>query len=109
MAVRRAVTPTTTPSTVVAGAPARCVERPSRGRAPGTAGRDQGTPSCIPSPVMVAGGNAPPPPTMREINVFPASDLPDYRPPLPGNSARADMDGNLWIRTIPAEAGSWRV
>jgi hypothetical protein len=30
-----------------------------------------------------------------------ASQLPDYRPPLPNAAARADLDGNLWIRTNP--------
>ena len=34
---------------------------------------------------------------------MPAAELPDYRPPLPGASARADADGNLWIRTIPSK------
>jgi sugar lactone lactonase YvrE len=29
--------------------------------------------------------------------------IPDFRPPLPpANSARADADGNLWIRIIPS-------
>jgi hypothetical protein len=94
------VTPTTTtPTTVVRGA----AGSPVAARASGPPGPIAGTPSCIPQPVSVAGGNAPPPPTMREINVFPASDLPDYRPPLAGGTARADMDGNLWIRTIPAK------
>ena len=60
-----------------------------------------GTPSCIPSPVMVAGGAVPPPPVMRRVNVVDPSELPDYRPPLPtGGAARADADGNLWVRTI---------
>jgi hypothetical protein len=60
-----------------------------------------GIPSCIPSPVMVGGGNAPPPPTMREAGVMPAEDLPDYRPPFAAGAVRADADGNLWIRTVP--------
>ena len=48
-----------------------------------------GTPSCIPSPITVSGGLAPPPPTMREIYVMPADELPDYRPPFsPGADAR---------------------
>jgi hypothetical protein len=88
------VTPTTTPAVAIAGAPVAAAP-------PGPPGAITGTPSCIPSPIVVAGGNAPPAPQMREINVLPASELPDYRPPLPGSAARADMDGNLWIRTIP--------
>ncbi len=53
---------------------------------------------------MIGGsGNVPPLPTLREAQVIPARDLPDYRPPFPGGSARADVDGNLWIRTIPSK------
>ena len=69
----------------------------------GPPGGPSGTPSCIPSPVVVAGGNAPPPPTIREAGVMSASDLPDYRPPFTSGAVRADADGNLWIRTIPAK------
>jgi hypothetical protein len=74
-----------------------------RGDAPGGGppGGPQGIPSCIPSPVVVAGGNAPPPPTLRETGVMSASDLPDYRPPFSTGAVRPDADGNLWIRTIP--------
>ena len=32
--------------------------------------------------------------------MFPANELPDYRPPLPINAVRADADGNLWVRTV---------
>ena len=63
----------------------------------------QGVPSCIPGPVVVSGGNAPPPPTIREAGVMPASDLPDYRPPFSSGAVRADADGNLWIRTNPTK------
>ena len=31
------------------------------------------------------------------------SELPDYRPPFSGGAVRADMDGNLWIRTTPTK------
>jgi hypothetical protein len=68
---------------------------------PGAPGPLVGTPSCIPTPIMLSGGNAPPPPTMREIGVLQANELPDYRPPIGPNSVRADLDNNLWIRTIP--------
>jgi hypothetical protein len=68
----------------------------------GPPGAPSGTPSCIPSPIMISGGQTPPPPTMRDIGVLPAADLPDYRPPIPTQGAvRADADGNLWIRTLP--------
>jgi hypothetical protein len=52
---------------------------------------------------VVAGGNAPPPPTIRETGVMNASELPDYRPPFSTGAVRADADGNLWIRTIPSK------
>ena len=67
----------------------------------GPPGGFSGTPSCIPSPVMVSGGNAPPPPQIRESGVMSASDLPDYRPPFSNGAVRADADGNVWIRTTP--------
>ena len=69
----------------------------------GPPGAPAGIPSCIPSPIMLGGGPTPPPPTMRDVSVLPASDLPDYRPPIAPGATRADADGNLWIRTIPAK------
>jgi hypothetical protein len=48
----------------------------------------------------VSGGNAPPPPTIREAGVMSANELPDYRPPFTSGAVRADADGNLWIRTV---------
>lgn len=71
--------------------------------APGAPGAPAGVPSCIPSPVMLAGGNAPPPPTLRDVYVLPADELPDYRPPFATGAVRADADGNLWVRTMPAK------
>jgi hypothetical protein len=35
-----------------------------------------------------------------------ASDLPDYRPAFSQGAARADVDGNLWVRTSATRAGS---
>lgn len=32
------------------------------------------------------------------VNVVPARELPDYKPPFAANSMRADADGNVWIR-----------
>lgn len=71
------------------------------GAAPPGAAR-AGQPSCYPAPVMLAGGVAPPPPTLRQVAVQSPMQLPDYRPPLPNAAARADLDGNLWIRTTPS-------
>jgi hypothetical protein len=66
---------------------------------PGTPG---GVPSCIPAPITGSGAVTPPPPARRVVNIMAPLDLPDFRPPIPAGSVRADMDGNLWIRTIPA-------
>lgn len=46
---------------------------------------------------MMAGGGA-------GINLVSASDLPDYQPAFFSGAARADADGNLWIRTIPTKS-----
>ena len=76
---------------------------PGRGfPGPGGDGQRGGIPSCIPGPVIVSGGNAPPPPTLRENGVVSAAQLPDFRPPFSAGAARADADGNLWIRTTPS-------
>ena len=110
-------TPTITPPPAPAageGRPARDSSSPPAGRpgppdgmrGPGGFGGPngpQGIPSCIPGPVVVSGGNAPPPPTIRDVGVMSPSELPDYRPPFSGGAVRADMDGNLWIRTIPTK------
>jgi hypothetical protein len=40
-----------------------------------------------------------PPPIM----FVPPSDLPDYRPAFASGALRADMDGRLWVRTIPTK------
>jgi hypothetical protein len=71
------------------------------GAVPPPGGAAPAAPSCVPAPVIVGGGLAPPPPTLRQTSVMDASQLPDYRPPLPNAAARADLDGNLWIRTNP--------
>jgi hypothetical protein len=68
-------------------------------------GGPQGIPSCIPGPIVVSGGNAPPPPTIRESGVMSPSELPDYKPPFSPGAVRADADGNLWIRTNPMKPG----
>jgi hypothetical protein len=43
----------------------------------------------------------PDPPTLREVSVISPKELPDFRPPFAGDAVRADLDGNLWIRTNP--------
>ena len=40
---------------------------------------------------------------MRPVLVTPADELPDYKPPFNTGAVRADEDGNLWIRTVPAK------
>jgi hypothetical protein len=50
------------------------------------------------------GGAAGGPPQMgNNMNFVSASELPDYKPPFFAGAARADADGNLWIRTIPTK------
>ena len=100
------VEPTMTPAPVAAApgapsAPPAGMPALPQGMIGGAPGSPAGIPSCIPQPIMISGGIAPPPPQMREINVIPAAELPDYRPPIAPGAARADADGNLWIRTIP--------
>jgi hypothetical protein len=40
----------------------------------------------------------------QPVSFVPASELPDYKPPFFAGAARADTDGNIWIRTIPTKA-----
>ena len=37
------------------------------------------------------------------VNFITPSELPDYKPPFFANSVRADVEGNLWVRTIPTK------
>ena len=50
-------------------------------------------------------GNARPGPgmTMPQMNFVPPSELPDYKPVFLNGFVRADLDGNVWIRTIPTK------
>jgi hypothetical protein len=41
--------------------------------------------------------------TQPKLMVVPASELPDYQPAFLATSARADLDGNIWILTIPTK------
>jgi hypothetical protein len=38
------------------------------------------------------------------VNLVSASELPDYKPAFGQGAARADADGNLWVRLIPTRA-----
>ena len=38
-----------------------------------------------------------------QLNFIAPSELPDYKPPFFSNAVRADLEGNLWIRTIPTK------
>ena len=38
------------------------------------------------------------------MNFVPPSELPDYKPVFLNGFVRADLDGNVWIRTIPTKA-----
>lgn len=69
----------------------------------GPPGPPRGRPSCIPGPVTIAGGNAPPAPQLRTQGVMAPEDLPDYRPPFNQGNVRADGDGNLWVRINTAK------
>lgn len=40
------------------------------------------------------------------IDLVPASDLPEYRPPFEAGAVRADPNGRLWIRTTGVTEGS---
>lgn len=62
---------------------------------------------------MSTGGDAGGPPRIGMDSKGPtapefisASELPDYRPAITQGAARADADGNLWVRTTSVRAGS---
>ena len=38
-----------------------------------------------------------------QVSFVSPSELPDYKPAFFAGAVRADMDGNLWIRTIPTQ------
>jgi hypothetical protein len=60
--------------------------------APGAGGGPPGS-----GPNVLGGG-------MPQLNYVAPSELPDYKPPFFAGAARADADGNVWIRTIPTRA-----
>jgi hypothetical protein len=58
-----------------------------------------------PGPMAAGGGPGPMGMNSRNVNWVPANELPDYQPPFfSGGTVRADMDGNLWVRTISTRA-----
>lgn len=40
---------------------------------------------------------------MPQLNFVQPTELPDYKPPFLNGAVRADMDGNLWVRTVPTK------
>lgn len=96
--------PPGTPAVASPGAPAGTTPPSVSASAPGTPGAPP-RPACMPNPYTDFYGNGytPTAPRFRPQKLFPALELPDYRPPLPQNAVRADADGNLWIRTVPAK------
>jgi hypothetical protein len=50
-------------------------------------------------------GGAPIQMSMPSINMIPPSELPDYRPAFGTGATRADVDGNLWVRTSKVHDG----
>lgn len=48
---------------------------------------------------QIRGGNP-----QFSVNFVPASELPDYKPPFFANATTPDLEGNLWIATIPTSA-----
>ncbi len=77
------------------------------GGAMGTGGG--GAPPAMRMEMRVAGpgggGGAPTAMSAPKMNVtyVSPSELPDYQPPFFANAAKADEDGNIWLRTIPTK------
>ena len=84
------------PSVMVMGPEIMVMGPPGAQRMPGG-----GRPSCIPQPIPNL-ARIPDPPVMREVSVINPRYLPDFRPPFTSGAVRADLDGNLWVRTVPA-------
>jgi hypothetical protein len=49
------------------------------------------------------GGPGGPAGGMQPIQMVSASELPDYKPVFGNGAVRPDMDGHLWVRTIPTK------
>ncbi len=61
-----------------------------------------GGPGGAGGPPRAGGAPAMTPPT---LNMVPITDLPDYRPAFGTGAMKADLDGNLWIRTSKVHNG----
>jgi hypothetical protein len=57
-----------------------------------------------PPRVEMGGGPGRGGPDVQPVQMVNASELPDYKPVFGQGSVRADMDGRLWVRTIPTKA-----
>ena len=53
-----------------------------------------------PPPNQTSSDGAPP------IQLVGANELPDYQPPFAAGAARADLDGNVWVRTSATRRGA---
>src|SRR5262249_8137745 len=69
----------------------------------------------IPPQLMEMHGGAPmghvTPQTMSDdasppIRIVGADELPDFQPPFAAGAARADLDGNVWVRTSATRRGA---
>ncbi|MBA3657137.1 MAG: hypothetical protein H0W69_07285, partial [Gemmatimonadaceae bacterium] len=90
----------TTPTTTIGGAGGPQI-------AFGGAGGGGGAPQISIQMAGPGGGGGAPggaPRTPPQMNLVPASELPDYKPPFFAGASRADAEGNIWIRTIPTKA-----
>ena len=58
-----------------------------------------------PRPAATAAGGAAAAPTLPPLSMVPITEIPDYRPAFGTSAVRADLDGNLWIRTSKVANG----
>ena len=56
-----------------------------------------------PPPRIEMGGRGDAPGGMPPVQMVPISELPDYKPVFGTGAIRADMDGHIWVRTIPTK------
>ena len=61
-------------------------------------GGDGGPPN-----IQIGGGPGGPAGAPPPVNMVPISDLPDYKPVFGNGAVKPDMDGHLWVRTIPTK------
>ncbi|MEP6732497.1 MAG: hypothetical protein ABJE10_17760 [bacterium] len=59
------------------------------------------TPGEGPPRIDIGGGG--PAGGLPPIQMVPASELPDYKPVFGNGAVKPDMDGRLWVRTIPTK------